>query len=957
MKRILWLAPILAISFAPVLWPQSERVIAQARQSYPLVCRGSSDASVRSRSGKLVLTFKKGTRPAGAGLAPGECSWVDRGMSQSEPDNLVHQIKDGGDTDPEYKWTEVLSRPDGYWTFDVYSEGGQRLIVTGSRSSDTLQPRSGNVPPNAPRADAPRPGVSPTARIPNPRLSDIAEPTTPKKSEPKDGRPGALGPGHVAEIAGGLVEKDRRINWQLANPYGIAINPAIDAWHAGRVSDVLVNRGGGVIAAAPTGGVWVLHDTGAAYSVSQTWDNPDVECLAFGPDDENHIYAGCSTASSPGATTVLYETDVSKKLPLVQPWKELAVPGGVGGVHQIAVLKKARIIVLACDGGIYWSSIPTPGGAYNWEQATGLPGGPFFGVAEGPRNTVVASGWRADPASGRYGIFYGALAPRDLKTSELSMKRAGIKGFDEKQMSTTSVASCQSQPNNLYALSMDDKGTPNAVLRSTDGGKTWNGCGVPLDYPKTDLGPQTITNVKLVGNAASGGRVHRINVSPVNPELVAFGLLNAYYSADGGSSWKILGGWDWQTKCPSLHSDVHAVCFDPNDETGQRMLVASDGGVAVTADIGKTVVGNYNEKLANLQWYSTFVTRNFYGRFDVSYRVPGLIGGGLQDNGNAYALVEPDAKPWRQLDGGDGGAGMFLRTGNFLRANMNSAVMWNSTWAPAKEELVGREAVPVRDRFKSTPDWTPVGLQCDNVNSPDFRNAAGQLMYTVAGLKGKIFGLFANANGTDLHWELVAAWPAPFDQVIHSLASASGKLIYVAIGGPAGTVGPKGLQVLRVTPSLGGMDGFTLGKVEWLGGLPSELEIKAGVDPSPFVINRLLAESDTVLYGLYNSYSTGIGAVLRTDDGGVTWRKMAGLPDEAFYGIETDWTTAPKTIFVCSDKRVYVSRNGGKTWAVAARGLPERPHCADLSFVINPDGRRYLYLSTYGWSVWRAELD
>jgi hypothetical protein len=956
MKTLILLLFITVTLFLPAALPGPKSVAAQAPQSYPLVCRGSSEVSVRSRPGrKLILTFKKGTRPASAGLAPGECSWVDRGMSQAEPDTLVHQIKDGGDTDPEYRWTETLSRPDRYWTFDVYSDG-ERLIVTGSRPSEALQPRSGNLTPNAPKPDSQRSGVTPAVRMPNPRLADAGEPTAPRRTEPKDERPGVLGPGRVGEIPGGFIERDKRINWQLANPYSIAINPAIDAWHAGRVNDVLVNKGGGVIAAADTGGVWVLHSTGAAYSVSQTWDNPDVECLAFGPDDENHIYAGCTMAASPGATAALYETDISKKLPLVQPWKELSVPGGAGGVHQIAVLKKARVIVLACDGGVFWSNIPAPGGTYNWEQATGLPAGPFFGVAEGPKNTVVASGWRADLASGRYGIFYGTFVPRDIKTSELSMRRASIKGFDEKLMSTTSVASCQSQLNNLYALSMDAKGTPNAVLRSIDGGKTWNVTGAALDYTKTDAGPQTITNVNLVGNAASGGWVHRISVSPGNPELVAFGLLQAYYSTDGGSSWKILGGWDWG-KHPSLHADVHAVCFDPNDETGQRMFVASDGGVAVTSDLGKTVVGSYNEKLANLQWYSTFVTRNFYGRFDVSYQVPGLIGGGLQDNGNAYALVEPEASPWRRLDGGDGGAGMFLRTGNFLRANMNSAVMWNSTWDAIKAELVGRDAVPVRDRFKSTPDWTPVGLQCDNVNSPAFRNAAGQLMYTVAGLRGKIFGLFANANGTDLHWELVAAWPAPFDQSIHSIASASGKQIYVAIGGPAGTVGPKGVQVLRVTPSLGAMDGFTLGTVEWLGGLPSELEIKPGVDPSPFVISRLLAESDSVLYGLYNSYSTRIGAVLRSDDGGETWRKLPGLPDEAFYGIETDWTTAPKTIFVCSDKRVYVSRNGGKTWAVAARGLPERPHCADLSFVINPDGRRYLYLSTYGWSVWRAALE
>jgi hypothetical protein len=36
-------------------------------------------------------------------------------------------------------------------------------------------------------------------------------------------------------------------------------------------------------------------------------------------------------------------------------------------------------------------------------------------------------------------------------------------------------------------------------------------------------------------------------------------------------------------------------------------------------------------------------------------------------------------------------------------------------------------------------------------------------------------------------------------------------------------------------------------------------------------------------------------------------------------------------------------------------GLPRRPHCSDLRLVQNGDGTQ-LYLSTFGRSLWRADL-
>lgn len=51
-----------------------------------------------------------------------------------------------------------------------------------------------------------------------------------------------------------------------------------------------------------------------------------------------------------------------------------------------------------------------------------------------------------------------------------------------------------------------------------------------------------------------------------------------------------------------------------------------------------------------------------------------------------------------------------------------------------------------------------------------------------------------------------------------------------------------------------------------------------------------------------------------------------------------------------------MSEDSGETWENFSDGLQEQAHCRDLCFVEHKDGSRYLYLGTWGWSLWRANL-
>ncbi len=109
-------------------------------QSYDLLCRGDDNVAKRfsvetGANAKLMLHFEKGNAPGRReSLLPGQCSWLDRGMRENEPNTIVHNIAGGSEHDPPYQWYAVLRGSDGYWVFSVFNDNGV-LRVTGSRSA------------------------------------------------------------------------------------------------------------------------------------------------------------------------------------------------------------------------------------------------------------------------------------------------------------------------------------------------------------------------------------------------------------------------------------------------------------------------------------------------------------------------------------------------------------------------------------------------------------------------------------------------------------------------------------------------------------------------------------------------------------------------------------------------------------------------------------------------------
>ena len=165
MKKILLSASIGVVMLAAISQASSGSVAALPPESYPLVCRGGGSLVIGIAPGErnIGFVFTRGTKPAGEGLVPGECSWKDRGMHADEPDKVLQHVEEGSESlkvggilAPENRWYEELHSGDNYWTFMVSNNGRGRLNVTSARPTPEMK-------------------VSPTAKAP-PAIEVIEKP-------------------------------------------------------------------------------------------------------------------------------------------------------------------------------------------------------------------------------------------------------------------------------------------------------------------------------------------------------------------------------------------------------------------------------------------------------------------------------------------------------------------------------------------------------------------------------------------------------------------------------------------------------------------------------------------------------------------------------------------------------------------------------------------------------------
>lgn len=146
-----FLSTLIGVGVAPLIFQVlPNAAVAKLTDSYPLVCRGtetfkaappssSCEGCVNAAKVPKFVGFKfiRGSKPSGKGLAPGECSWLDRAMWADEPDILIQEFDPFASVE-KYAWIKELSSADSYWTFNVYSTRGRLLAINAERNGKTV---------------------------------------------------------------------------------------------------------------------------------------------------------------------------------------------------------------------------------------------------------------------------------------------------------------------------------------------------------------------------------------------------------------------------------------------------------------------------------------------------------------------------------------------------------------------------------------------------------------------------------------------------------------------------------------------------------------------------------------------------------------------------------------------------------------------------------------------------
>jgi hypothetical protein len=775
-------------------------------------------------------------------------------------------------------------------------------------------------------------------------------------------------------VTGTSENVDFAITWSLVNPYGIEfeagisdVNPFTGTWNSGHANDALIlqapsTQAGALLVGSDSGGVWKVNSsafsspTGMNASCnSDDWDTPGVICLCQGPDDAEHVYAGTADVLFGNQTGYVYETSVVGIIHTVDAWHAVSDPNGIPknfqSVYRMAVVHGSpNRLVLATTIGVFWANIPAPGGNYVWNQVTKMadgtafPSGAYSGLARGPGSSVVVAAYGVDIAGGRYGIFYGDWSSGDLTMTRSTLPSAPPQSFVSfpEGMYRTSLASSLSQTNQMYAIA-GDPDSIYAVLRSSDGGKTWvrpyDPAPAPTVFSKTD---PTVSGSLFDHASKQGGYNNVIAVSHGDAQgnIVVLGWESGtYLSIDGGKTWQFLSG-------PGLHSDVHGLYFSPADASGRTLYICSDGGVMMTHDLGQTFDSSANKNLANLQFYSTTAARDFYGTMSLSSP---FLAAGSQDNGNLYCVLNGTwgtgvgglyggPSPWVKFEGGDGGPVMFLATKQMM-----------SAFNDAGSTLTGRRPLQSLWNLWLVDSSTPVlivnpGKPDDKqplpkpvteaVGTTQFSNGQGQLMYAVAAPLGSllVYGLFAAPNGDNLHAEPIGSVQSDAaNDVINALACPDG--VTVLIGTVSG-------RMFRLAASANGP----------VAAQPLLVQLPAGTPGGS--VPRIVAVSPSLAFAGYNSGWNG--RLLKFD--GTTWKTSDnGLPGYAYQGLALQDTG--NKLFAATPDRVFVSRDSGNSWLDCSAGLPRQPHCSDLQFFRDPvTTQGGLYLSTFGRSVWVAGI-
>lgn len=539
--------------------------------------------------------------------------------------------------------------------------------------------------------------------------------------------------------------------------------------------------------------------------------------------------------------------------------------------------------VVACGvSGMYKS---TNGGTTWTKKLDSL----FWDLQQDPVSPNIlygATGWVLNSNTGNAGVYKSTDFGNTWAMLNTGMPLTGT-------VNRVKLAIAPTDPNYIYALTVDNSGGLYGFYKSTNAGLTW-----------TFLPP--VNNILEAGQGTNPGGQGNYDlgllVDPVNKNTVYVGGVNLWGSTDGAATFNPISHWTTAYGA-TLHGDIHYIARQAL--TGQ-FFVCSDGGCYRTSAMVISNWGVTNWPTVWTKLNSGMQVTSFY-RLSSSRNATGRLVAGAQDNATFYFKTGT----WSTIFGGDG-------MDNYLDPANNNNVIGSSQYG----------------NFNRS---TNNGVSASNPNTNPASEAAEWLTsivgnYTYPGLLyiGNENVVRSTDNG--ITWTQLAAMVTPTNTEISALATAAtNSLVLYAARRVRYELGVKG-YVFKTT---NGGTSFT--------------DVTSNLPDSLYYTSMEINETNpNIVYITMAGFSNG-NKVFMTSNAGVSWQNISyNLPNLPVNNIKQ--VPGTNNLAVATDIGVYVLTGGTTTWVNNSFGLPN-VIVSDIEFNV-PLNK--VYVSTFGRGIWES---
>lgn len=657
------------------------------------------------------------------------------------------------------------------------------------------------------------------------------------------------------------------------------------------------------------GGVWKTEDGG------QLWKNisdgyfktSSVGAIAVSESDPNLVYIGMGEHAPRGVMTS-YGDGVYKSTDAGKTWMHVGLEATQHISRIVIHPKNPDILFVAAQGALYGPNkergiFKSIDGGANWTNVlyvNDLTGASELSMDFNNPLVMYAAMWEHQRKPWK--VISGGAGSGLYKTTNGGKTWNKIHKGLPKEKGKMAIAVSRSNSEKVYALVESDSDKElGGLFVSSNGGENWS--KISSDH---SLVQRAWYYIELF-------------IDPNNEEIVYVLNASAQRSIDGGENWETLTG---------THGDHHDLWINPKNS--KNMVIANDGGAAVSYNYGKS--WSPQNRMATAQFY----------RVNTDNLFPYNLYGGQQDNSSvkisslALGSGGIDEHNWSASAGGESAflafdpdnpryvmGGSYLGTIEILdtKAKASTQIM------AAPIQYLGRESKEMKYRYNWNAPiiWSQHeantyyhGAQMllrTRDNGVNWEEISPDLSNNEKAKQGKGGGPYTNeAVGAENYGTLAYVVESPYEKGVIYAATDDGVLQLTKDGGTTwNTITPKNLPETLI----------------------NSIEISPHDKATAYIATTRFK---------FNDYTP---ALYKTTNYGKSWTNIsAGIPMGAYTRVVREDTKRKDLLFAGTELGMYISWNGGKKWQSFQLNLPTTP-ITDLKISHND-----LSVATMGRSFW-----